>query len=460
MPAMRATLFVKLFLMQLLAAAVLVAGAIGVLSLYTGQNFADYLRARDAEIYREVAEEIGRRYAATADLQAAAEGVRALRPPRGKSRDGRPGSRRRERPPGPPPPPAFLLDAAGQPLGAAPSDPQGLERAAIESGGKVVGFIAWPRNGLAQDMDAAFTLRQGRAYLLISCAAILLAALFAALLARRAARPIRELSAASAALARRDFTARVSVTGTDEIGRLAGDFNRLAEALQGYDLRQRQWLADVAHELRNPLAILRAQIDAVLDGVRAPDDQALGTLAGEVARLEAIVAQLHLLSLAESGGLNLQAVDLDLAGLVADAVARYAPRFAAAGFDLRCAVDGGPYVISADQQRIEAVLANLLENALRYATPPGPVTVRVADAGDTLLLAVADGGPGVPVDALPRLFDRLFRVDPSRRAGGGAGLGLAIVRSIVVAHGGFVRAQRSAAGGLEVQCHWPKVRPA
>lgn len=386
--------------------------------------------------------------------------MRALRPGRGRRGPGPPPTHDRQRPRGPPLPPAFLLDAAGKPLGATPRDLEALDRAPIESGGRVVGYIAWPRNGLAQELDTAFTSRQGSAYLLIGCATILLAALLAAVLARRAAQPIRELSAASAALARRDFSARVDASRTDEIGQLAGDFNRLAAALQGYDERQRQWLADIAHELRNPLAVLRAQVDAVRDGVHAPDAAALGRLAGEINRLEAIVEQLHLLSLAESGGLALERTDLDLAALARDTVQRHEPRFAAAGFDLRIETDPVPLRVNADGLRVEAVLGNLLANALRYAAPPGPVIVRLRDAGDEVILSVADAGPGVPAAALPRLFDRLYRVDPARSAGSGAGLGLAIVRSIVEAHGGRVLARRSEAGGLEVCCHWPKVPPA
>lgn len=473
MPLMRISMFLRLFVMQLAAAAVLVAGTIGVLSLYTGQNFSDYLRSRDAQIFREAAEEIGARYAQSGDLALAAEGVRALRPPRSRREPGPPpgparagADQPRERPPpmrghlrGPPLPPAFLLDAGGRAIGTPPPELQSLERAAIESSGQVVGYLAWPRNGLAQELDAAFTSRQGRAYLLIGAAAILLAALLALILARRTAQPVRELSAASAALARRDFSARVRISGSDELARLATDFNRLAAALEGYDMRQRQWLADIAHELRNPLAILRAQLDAILDGVRAADAKALDTLGGEVARLEALVGQLHLLALAESGGLQLQLSACAPAEFVTTTVKRYKPRFAAAGFDLRCEhAISSAIPVQIDRQRMEAVLANLLENALRYADPPGPVVVSIGDEDGQLLLVVSDAGPGVPASMLPRLFDRLFRVDVSR-SGGGTGLGLAIVRSIVEAHGGSVMACASAAGGLEIRCRWPG-RPA
>jgi len=464
MPAMRLTLFLKLFIMQLVAAAVLVGGTIGVLVLFTGQNFAGYLHSRNAEILEEAAEEIGARYLEAGDLRVAAAGIRVLRPPQGRhgkrraNRDAR-AAPERQRPRGPLPPRAFLLDAEGRFLNASPRDPGKLERIPIVANGQVVGYLAWPRRAVPQEIDSLFTSRQGRGYLLIGGAAILLAALLALLLARRTAQPVRELSAASAALARRDFSTRVKIAGSDELAQLATDFNRLADALEGYDRRQRQWLADIAHELRNPLAILRAQLDALLDGVRAADARALGTLSGEVDRLGTLVEQLHLLSLAESGGLQLELSACAPADFVAATVERYRPRFAAAGFELRCeqaAMPATPVLI--DRRRMEAALANLLENALRHAAPPGPVVVRIGAEDGQLVLSVSDAGPGVPAEALPRLFDRLFRVD-SARSGGGTGLGLAIVRSIVEAHGGSVQARASAAGGLEVRCRWP-ARPA
>lgn len=458
--------------MQLAAAALLVAGTVSLLGLYTGQNFADYLHSRNTEIFEEAAEDIAKRYAKSGDLTAAAKDIHALRPARKqhsrtgtrkeakKARKKRNSKYERSRAHGPRPPPAFLLDSTGQPLGSAPPDLGNMERTRIEADGELVGYLAWPRRSLPQELDDAFTSRQGRAYLLIGGAAILLAALLALILARRTARPVRELSAASAALARRDFSARVSVAGDDEIARLAADFNRLASALEGYDARQKQWLADVAHELRNPLAILRAQLDAILDGVRSPDARALSTLASEVTRLEALVDQLHLLSMAESGGLVLQLAPCEPAAIVETTVERYRQRFDAAGFELHCEIaDAAGRQIIADRQRMESVIANLLENALRHASAPGPVVVACHESGNGIIISVSDAGPGVPDDMLPRLFDRLFRGD-SARSGGGSGLGLAIVRSIVEAHGGAVTAGTNAAGGLEIQCHWPRRLPA
>ena len=426
---MRLNLFTKLFVVQLVAAAVLVGTAIGVLRFSTGQNFADYLKARDLAAFSEMAVEIGARYKDSADLSTAAEGVRGLRmrrppelgfaPPPPAFAPSPPDDRGPRR--GDPPlPPAFLLDAAGQPLdGRRPWEGRRIERVPIEADGKVVGYLAWPAFGPPKPADARFRRQQERAYLVIGGATIGLAALVAALLAQLATRPIRRLSSATAALARRDFSVRLTESRSDELGELARDVNRLAESLKGYDDRQRQWLADIAHELRNPLAVLRAQLEAVFDGVRPADLATMRLLHDEVARLTVLVEDLHLLSLADSGGLRLESVPTDLGEVARSSAARYEARFLAAGFGFRSVIPEGDHEISADPQRIERVVANLLENALRYATPPGPVVLKVTAAASAVTLAVSDAGPGVPAAALPRLFDRLYRVDPARTAAPG-----------------------------------------
>jgi two-component system sensor histidine kinase BaeS len=227
----------------------------------------------------------------------------------------------------------------------------------------------------------------------------------------------------------------------------------MAAALEGYDARQRQWLADIAHELRTPLSVLRGELEAVIDGVRPAGADAMRSLRQEVGRLEALIGDLQLVSLAESGGLRLNRADTDVSALVEQAAARFRERLASRGFTLHLSV-GAALTATVDAQRLEQALANLLENVLRHGTP-GPVTVSAYREADKIVISVADAGPGVPPEALPKLFDRLYRVESARtRAAGGAGLGLSIVKSIVEAHGGTVDAHpvgaASAATGLEI----------
>jgi two-component system, OmpR family, sensor histidine kinase BaeS len=189
--------------------------------------------------------------------------------------------------------------------------------------------------------------------------------------------------------------------------------------------------------------------------VRTPDAKAVRSLREEVRRLEALIQDLHLVSTAESGGLRLTLAPTDVGALAQQSAERFRERLRAKGFTLHVDAPTG-LAAEVDAQRIDQVLANLLENALRHAHPPGPITVSARAADGEVVLRVADAGPGVPADALPRLFDRLYRVETSRtRGNGGAGLGLAICKSIVEAHGGTVEARGSALGGLEIVVRVP-----
>ncbi|HUP92743.1 MAG TPA: ATP-binding protein [Solimonas sp.] len=498
---MRSTLFWKLFALQLTAMAVLIAGALALMRLQTVQSFSAYLESREQARLEETAVRAARGYAESGNLFDAA---REILPPR-EGRPPRPPRPRGPRPPedferpphdGPqdrnapddggdgsdrPPPPEDRPQAEG-PRGINPppgpplyqvQEPDGRYvagnrllppldhqwRAPIQVSGRTVGWIARPPFMPFADADeAGFGARQSRGMLALGAGALLLAGLTSAWLAGLMLRPVRALTAGAARLAQRDFSARLPVTSGDELGRLAEDFNRLAESLERYDLRSRQWLADVAHELRTPLAVLRGELEAAIDGVRRTDAASMRSLHQEVLRLGGLVEDLHLLSSADTGGLALHRVPSDLGELAREAQERFAERFAAAGFQLVAQVPPGRLPVLADPQRIGQVLANLLENALRHAAPPGPVTIQAGIGAGGARVAVTDAGPGVPEAALSRLFDRLYRVDPARsRRHGGAGLGLSICRSIVEAHGGQIEARRSAAGGLEIGFTLPAV---
>lgn len=437
---MKSPLFWKLFALQLLAAAVLLGGALLVTRQYTERSFFRYLEARERDRLHEAAEEIADAYRDTGDLR---EAVRVA------DEHERPGRRTRRVPP-----PLTIVAADGELIrGERRALVADALREPIEVDGRVIGAVQRPplpeRRALA---DREFSRRQTRGLHVVLAGALVVAALFAALLTALILRPLRQLSAGVAALSRREFGTRLTVARGDELGRLAGDFNQLAEALERYDARQRQWLADIAHELRTPLAVLRGEIEAVIDGVRTADAANTRSLHQEVLRLQTLVDDLHLLSLAESGGLRLQRDVTDVNELVADVAQRWRTRCAERGFTLETDIAAAAARASIDAQRIEQVLVNLLDNALRHANPPGPIRVRVAVAGRRVCVAVSDAGPGVPEQALDRLFDRLYRVEAARsRVQGGSGLGLAICRSIVEAHGGDIVARHSAQGGLEIE---------
>lgn len=489
---MRSPLFWKLFGLQLLAAAVLIGSALGVMRYYTALNFTEFIASQDRERLQGIAADFARVYASSGSLETAAQQVlqgppRMRRPgppmdgadngPPPPPQDGSgppPGQGFREGPPeGPPlgqqrPPPPNngqpgralrILDAQGQLLAGYQHDPppQGEVQVPVVVRGETVAWIARPRpQGPPQADQQRFAGQQLRGLYAIGGCAMLLAVIIALIVSSLILNPIRRLSEGVAALAQRDFSTRLDIASGDELGRLAADFNRLAEALERYDARQRQWLADIAHELRTPLAILRGELEAIIDGVRALDAAGARSLHQEALRLARLVDDLHLLSLAESGGLVLHRTPMAVAEVVQRSAQRFHERFAARGFKLVVDAKDANLTLPLDPQRIEQLIANLLENALRHASPPGPVSLGAHSDGRQCRIAVSDAGPGVPASALPRLFDRLYRTDAARtRVAGGSGLGLAICRSIAEAHGGRILASRSPQGGLLVELFLP-----
>ncbi|MGH8442102.1 MAG: ATP-binding protein [Nevskiaceae bacterium] len=450
-------LFWKLFLLQLLAITAVLAGVVATTRANSVRGFAEFVEKREVERIAQIAERLGEGYEHSFDL--------------GEAWDELPAQQRGARRPPPPPPegvvvrrhvvraPLQLQDAQGNYLRGERELPlDHAMKVPIESGGKLVGYLAWPRAPRGPD-ELEFAHTQFKHLVRIAPIALLIAAAFAALITSLIVRPIRQISGGAAALSRREFGTRLPEGRRDELGELATDFNRLATALEGYDTRQRQWLADIAHELRTPLAVLRGEIEAILDGLRSADAGSMRSLRQEVGRLEALVQDLQLVSQAEAGALRLNLAATDLAALVQHSAERFGERLKARGFSL--SIDAAPGLsASVDAQRIEQVLANLIENAMRHASPPGPVTLTARADGGFAALSVADAGPGVPADALPRMFDRLYRVEAARtRAAGGAGLGLSICKSIVEAHGGKIRAQASATGGLEIVVTLPVGAP-
>jgi len=259
------------------------------------------------------------------------------------------------------------------------------------------------------------------------------------LLARYIAAPLRALAAASRGVAAGDLSNRVPEGGNDEIADVAAAFNHMAAALARQDEERRRFMADVAHELRTPLAVLQAEIEALQDGVTEASADRLASLHDEIDLLSRLVQDLRTLSLAEAGELALTLVEQDPADLLQRAVNAVAVQAGATGVDIRLDMAEPLPAVTADADRISQVLHNLLSNALRHARRE--VVVSASAANQRLRVCVRDDGPGIPADALPHVFDRFYRADPARsRATGGSGLGLAIARQIVLAHGGSITA--------------------
>jgi two-component system sensor histidine kinase BaeS len=263
----------------------------------------------------------------------------------------------------------------------------------------------------------------------------------------RVVEPVRALAAAAQRIARGTHRARVPVRGTDELAQLAEAFNEMATSLEHAEDIRRQLLADVAHELRTPLATVESYVEALADGVLAADAENWGAIRSETARLGRLVNDLQRVSRAEAHQLDLHPAPTDPGELAQDAVKAARPAFATKGVALESDIQTNLPMVDVDRERIAEVLANLLTNALRHTPPGGIVQASAGQRADRLEMVVSDDGEGIAAEHLDRVFERFYRVDPARaRASGGTGIGLAIVRAIVEAHGGSVLASSEALG--------------
>ena len=273
---------------------------------------------------------------------------------------------------------------------------------------------------------------------LAALAGVIVAAVVGTLTARQITAPLRRLADAAVRIGGGDLEPAVPVDRDDEIGELARTFNTMAGDLRRAEEGRRQLITDIAHELGTPLAVLQANVEGMLDGVIEQSPERLASLHAQIQVLARLVRDLRDLSLAQQGRLPLDRRPMDLSALVREVVELTQPLAEEKRVVLAVTGNGAVSVV-ADRDRIAQVVQNLLANALRYTGSGGRVAVGARVEGAAAVVEVTDSGPGIPEEELPRLFDRFHRVDRSRtRATGGAGLGLAIVRHLVEAHGGRV----------------------
>ena len=260
--------------------------------------------------------------------------------------------------------------------------------------------------------------------------------------ARRITAPLQTLATGARRIGRGDLSRDVPVAGHDEIAEMARTFNGMAADLRRAEDGRRELLADIAHELGTPLAVLQANLEGMLDGVVEVTPARLASLHNQTNLLTRLVHDLRDLALLREGALRLDRLPTDLAQLAGEVVETFQAAAAEKGVTL--ALAGEPVGVAADRERLAQVFHNLLSNALRHTERGGAVRVTVRAAAADGLVEVADTGGGIPADDVDRVFDRFHRVDRSRsRSTGGAGLGLAIVKQIVETHGGrvWVRSQ-------------------
>ncbi|MFZ6030774.1 MAG: sensor histidine kinase [Chloroflexota bacterium] len=354
-----------------------------------------------------------------------------------------------------------LADAAGNVLvdtghtpGTSPSgrlsDDELARSIPLTVSGETVGYLL-PAGGTAFTAadSTALLNRWNRAALVAALIGGGVSLLLALLLAYHLLRPVRDLTQAATALSHGDLAGRVPVRGSDEMAQLGQTFNRMAESLQQAETSRRALTADIAHELRTPLAVQRAGLEAMQDGVFPMTVENLQPVIEQNLLLTRLVEDLRTLAMADAGQLTLERAPTDFAALARRVIERFLP--SANARQVRLSLDlpiAALPTLSIDPLRIEQILNNLISNALRYTPEQGAIACQLSVSGEKVTFTVHDSGPGIPPDALPHVFERFYRADKARsRAEGGSGLGLTIARQLADAHGGALTAENHQQGG-------------
>jgi signal transduction histidine kinase len=332
---------------------------------------------------------------------------------------------------------------------------------ALIEDGQIIGILIPVRSSFeGRPRELEFIERSNRTLLYGALIGAVMALLLGVLLSRTLTRPIRELTRATHAVSEGDLSQQVPVRSSDELGELAQAFNRMSSELSRSVNARKQMTADIAHELRTPLSLILGHAEAVHDGVLPPTRENFEIIREEATRLEHLVNDLRILSLADAGELSISPQTIEPQRLLNEVASLY--QYRAQQKDIALEQDVDPHIpaIHVDPGRMTQVLTNILDNALRHTPDGGRIILSAKAAGEQVELSVQDSGSGLKKEDLERIFDRFYRTDAARQRDGaipgGSGLGLAIARSIVQAHGGQVSAESQLGGGLRVIVRLPR----
>ena len=344
-----------------------------------------------------------------------------------------------------------LWSSAGREEGAA-LDNEDLEEALKlnNADGEAIGYLVVENQAEFQaDEISPFITRMREVVLYAGLLAAFAAIILAIFISNRLLRPVKALTAASNALSTGNFDTRVDVSGNDELAVLGKTFNRMAERLQLAEERKTTLTADVAHELRTPIAVQKAQLEAMIDGVLPVTPENLETAVKQTDMLSRLVDDLRLLAMADAGEIRFEYRETSIPGLIDQVVAQFQARLSndRTSINLDIAVEKLPKVIT-DPDRVMQILNNLISNALRYGQKAGTIHIQTGVEKDRVFISVRDEGGGIPDSALPHLFERFYRHEKARsRETGGTGLGLAISKKLAVLLGGDLRGENDPRGG-------------
>lgn len=264
--------------------------------------------------------------------------------------------------------------------------------------------------------------------------------------------PLGDIVTAAERVGSGDYSGRLIERGPPFLRTVARAFNAMTSSLETQQRQRRDLMADVAHELRTPLAVMRGRLEGIVDGVYARDDTTLATLLDETRLLERLVDDLRTMAHAEGGTLTLQKEPTDIGVLLGDVVRMFAGRAQTEGVALRADVPATLPLTDVDALRLREVVANLVANALRYTPRGGRIEIAASSSSEAITIDVSDTGAGIPAEELPRIFDRFAKGDDSR----GSGLGLAIARRLTEAHGGTISAASTPGAGTAITIRLPR----
>ncbi len=467
---MKVSITYRLFLSILAATCLALLCMFLIMQQSISQGFFQYLNSMEQGRLVQLAGILEQEYAADGGWDALRENRRHFHLMVERARDAAAAQRAQElsegtgapalQPPAPRSPrlPFVVIDADRNVVVGTPGDAKESNFIPIVHDGNTVGYVGLmsPLHFLTPS-QFKFLTKQRSAMVLAALGMVMVVIIFSIPLAKRMVRPIRAMAAATNELASGNYAVRIPVSSTDELGQLARDFNELALTLEKNEKERRQWVADISHELRTPVAVLRGEIEALLDGIRSVTPETMRSLHAEVLQLNRLIEDLYQLSQSDIGTLSYRKEQLDLAEAVRDSAESYGAEFGRRGIKLTSELpDKGGITVLADGDRLDQLLANLFENSLKYTDKGGELVVRLACREGRAVIDFEDSAPGVPKEDLARLFDRFYRVDASRsRSSGGAGLGLAICRNIVEAHAGAIEALPSSLGGVLIRVTMP-----
>lgn len=317
--------------------------------------------------------------------------------------------------------------------------------------GDVVGYLI-PEGGipaLPDNFEDLLIERVNRATILAALISGGIAILLSLILATLILRPVRGLTEAAKMMSAGDLSQRVKVHGRGELADLGQTFNRMAQSLQEAEVRRRAMTADIAHELRNPLAIQRAHLEALQDGIYPMNSESLDPVIKQNQQLTRLVEDLRTLALVDAGSLELNKRRIDLKEVCRDTVKRFEPQAIDKEIRLISECQSEQLLVNADRERLQQILDNLMQNALRYTPRKGWIELSVEEQGQVAILMIHNNGPQLTKEAMEHLFERFYRADKARdRASGGTGLGLAIARQLAEAHGGSLTGYNHPNGGV------------